>query len=180
MFNGGGTYRGTAEGEHGVFTGSDGRVYAGKIANGFPCVGVLTRTSGTTEFVECDADGKEHGRWLYCSAGGNTWYRRYEHGSTEEHAILYADGTCTYDGKACRADYAPFVALQATVVPIKARPRTSAPTAVSLYADFFAPTARQSVPSAIVLALAGARDDPRRQGAHPPPPPSACVGLVAQ
>jgi hypothetical protein len=118
----GSTYRGTAEGDHGVFTHSGGTVYAGKIVGDYPCVGVLTYTSGDTLFVECDADGKPHGRWLDCDAGGGTVYRRCEHGSYKERAVLYADGTCTYDGKTCRADYAPFVALRAMVVPIKARP----------------------------------------------------------
>ena len=97
---------------------------------------MLTYTNGSTVFVECDADGKSHGRWLGCIAGGDTWYRRYEHGNAKEYAALRADGTCVYNDKACRADYAPFVALQAMVVPIKARPRTSAPTAASLYAAF--------------------------------------------
>ena len=67
----------------------------------------------------------------------------WEHGREKERAVLRlslrADGTCEYNGKACRADYAPFVALQALVVPIKARPRTSAPTAASLCAAFFSP-----------------------------------------
>jgi hypothetical protein len=122
------TYRGTAEGDHGVFTHkSGGRVYAGKIANHSACVGVHTLTSGRTEFVECDADGKGHGRLLDCTADGDTWYWLYEHGSAKERAVLFADGTCEYNGKPCRADYAPFVALRAQVVPIKARPRTSAP-----------------------------------------------------
>jgi hypothetical protein len=117
------TYRGTAEGDHGVFTNNSyGTVYAGEIADGSACVGVRTHTDGTTVFVECDADGEEHGRWLYCDAGGDTHYRRCEHGSRKEFAVLRADGTCTYNGEACRADYAPFVALQAMVVPIKARP----------------------------------------------------------
>jgi hypothetical protein len=133
------TWCGTAEGDHGVFTRSDGTVYEGKIADGFACVGVATWTNGNTHFVECDADGKEHGRWLGCTALGYTVYRLYEHGSRKEHAVLCADGTCEYDSKACRADFAPFVALQAMVVPIKARPRTSAPTAASLYAAFFRP-----------------------------------------
>ena len=123
----GDTYVGTAEGDHGVFTHSDGRVYAGKIARGFPRVGVFTWTSGSTVFVECDADGNVHGRVLACNAGGDTGYSRWEHGSEKEYAVLSADGTCVYDGKACRADYAPFAALRAMVVPIKARPRTSAP-----------------------------------------------------
>jgi hypothetical protein len=162
------TYRGTAEGDHGVFTNpKTGTVYAGEIAGDSACVGVLTLTDGTTGFVECDADGKEHGRKLECTAGGNTWYCRYEHGSYKERAVLRADGTCEYNGEGCRADYAPFVALRVTVVPIKARPSTSAPTAASLCAAFFTqPSPPQSVPSAIVLALAGAGDDPRRQGAH--------------
>ncbi len=124
----GGTLVGTAEGDHGVFTRSGGLVYAGQIAGGSARVGVLTRTNGTTTFAECDADGKEHGRELACGAGGDTWYFRWEHGSQKEHAVLSADGTCAYDGKACRADYAPFAALQAMVVPIKARPALVPPT----------------------------------------------------
>jgi hypothetical protein len=117
-----GTYVGTAEGAHGVFTNSNGTVYAGEIADGSACVGVVTYTDGLTYFVECDADGKTHGRALGCNADGDTGYCRYEHGSEKEHAALCADGTCEYNGKACRADYAPFVALRAMVVPIKARP----------------------------------------------------------
>ncbi len=116
------TYVGTAEGAHGVFTASNGTVFAGQIAGDFARVGVATWTDGSTSFVECDADGREHGRWLACYADGDTGYGRYEHGSQKEEAVLYADGTCRYNGKACRADYAPFVALQAMVVPIKARP----------------------------------------------------------
>jgi hypothetical protein len=130
----GDTFDGTAEGDHGVFTNSDGEVYAGKIAKRFArvgvgsaCVGVATGTDGGTWFAECDADGEPHGRGLVCAAGGDTWYNRCEHGSDKEVALLRADGTCEYNGEACRADYAPFVALRAMVVPIKARRRTSAP-----------------------------------------------------
>ncbi len=118
----GGTYRGTAEGDHGVFTDNcNGDVWAGQIADGFARVGV------NTFFVECDADGKPHGRWLACWADGDTEYSRYEHGKPKESALLCADGTCEYNDEPCRADYAPFAALQAMVVPIKARPRTRAP-----------------------------------------------------
>jgi hypothetical protein len=118
----GSTYRGTAEGDHGVFTNSIGRVYAGQIAGDFARVGVFTWTDGSTCFVECDADGKRHGRNLTCWTDGDTWYYLYEHGSLKEQAVLCADGTCTYDNKDCRADFAPFVALRAKVLPIKARP----------------------------------------------------------
>jgi hypothetical protein len=135
----GSTYRGTAEGDHGVFTHSGGAVFAGQIAGDCARVGVLTWTGGDTSFVECDADGKRHGRVLRCLAGGNTWYGRWEHGSDKEYALLYANGTCTYNGNPCRADYAPFVALQAMVVPIKARPALVPPTAAFLYAAFFRP-----------------------------------------
>jgi hypothetical protein len=128
----GDTFRGTAEGDHGIFTGRDGRVFAGRIAGDFACVGVATWTDGTTWFVECDADGKEHGRGLDCDADGHTVYGRFEHGSCKERAALRADGTCTYNGIPCRADYAPFVALQAKVLAIKARP----PQPPSLYAAF--------------------------------------------
>ncbi len=135
----GGTYRGAAEGDHGVFTNSDGRVFAGQIAGDSACVGVLTFTDGNTVFVECDADGQPHGRALGCYADGHTVYSRCEHGSRKEDALLRADGTCTYNGEACRADYAPFAALRAMVVPIKARPPLVPPTAASLYAAFFCP-----------------------------------------
>jgi hypothetical protein len=133
----GGTYVGTAEGDHGVFRDNgDGAVYAGKIAGGSACVGVATQTDGYTWFAECDADGKSHGRVSGCTADGDTWYFLYEHGSAKEFALLSADGTC-YDGEACRADYAPFVALQAKVAPIKARPPIVPPTAACM-PHFFA------------------------------------------
>ncbi len=137
---GGFTYVGAAEGDHGVFTHkSDGRVFAGQIAGRYACVGVLTWTDGSTLFVECDADGWSHGRELGCNANtGNTGYNRYEHGSLKENAVLCADGTCYYNRKACRADYAPFVALQAMVVPIKARPPLVPPTA-AFVPHFFLP-----------------------------------------
>jgi hypothetical protein len=136
----GSKYVGTAEGDHGVFTNSKGTVYAGEIAGGYPCVGVATDTEGSTEYVECDANGKSHGRYLDCDARGDTVYYRYEHGSEKESAILRADGRCEYNWEACRADYAPFVALQAKVVPIKARPPLVPPTA-AFVPHFFAPTA---------------------------------------
>jgi hypothetical protein len=142
----GDTYRGTAEGDHGVFTHCFGAVYAGQIAGDAACVGVLTDTDGNTRFVECDADGEEHGRALRCTADtGNTWYGRYEHGSQKEYAWLYADGTCAYNGEACRADYAPFVALQAMVVPVKARPSLVPQQPPFFMPHFFAPTAPKSV-----------------------------------
>ena len=118
----GSTFDGTAEADYGVFTRSNGTVYAGSNANGCARVGVATWTDGTTAFGECDADGKRHGRYLFCDADGDTGYHLYEHGSVKEGAYLYADGTCYYDGKACSADFAPFVQLQAKVLPIKARP----------------------------------------------------------
>jgi hypothetical protein len=140
------TFVGTAEGDHGVFTHSDGDVYAGQIADGSACVGVLTYTDGSTVFAECDADGKAHGRRLDCYADGDTWYRRYDHGSYKESALLSANGTCKYNGRACRADYAPFVALRAMVLPIKARPRTRAPSSrLSLCRIFYPAIAPQSV-----------------------------------
>ena len=81
--------------------------------------------NGSTWFAEFDADGKPHGRELECIADGDTVYRLVEHGSEKEEARCRADGLlvrCAYNGEACRADFAPFVALQAKVVPIKARP----------------------------------------------------------
>jgi hypothetical protein len=165
------TYIGTADGEYGVFTKNIGgsSVYAGKIVHRCASVGVFTSTYGTTEYVECNADGKWHGRYLRCDADGGTVYALMEHGITKESARLRADGRCYYNGKACRADFA---ALQAKVLPIKARPHQR-PHSRPL-PHLFAPIARRSLQSAIVLALAGAGDDPRRQGARPTPP-SACM-----
>ncbi len=165
----GSTYVGTAEGDHGVFTNSDGAVFAGQIAGDHgvfidnsdfdvfagqiagdhPRVGVHTWPNGTTSFVECDADGWSHGRALDCRAGGGTAYGRYEHGFVEESADLCADGTCWYNGEACRADYAPFVALQAMVVPIKARPAPVPPQPPLCRIRFHRPPIG---PSAIVFA----------------------------
>ncbi len=141
----GSTFVGTAEGDHGVFTHSSGTVYAGQIADGSACVGVATRTDGGTVFAECDADGKWHGRRLGCIAGGDTEYRRWEHGMPKEIAVLRADGTCEYNGKACRADYAPFVALQAMVVPIKARSPLVPQQPPLFMPHFFAPFASHSI-----------------------------------
>jgi hypothetical protein len=156
------TYVGTAEGDHGVFTHSSGTVFEGQIAGGCACVGVVTYTSGDTNFVECDADGWSHGRDLVCGADGDTEYYRCEHGRNKEYAVLYADGTCYYNGKPCRADFAPFAALQAMVVPIKARPPPVPPQPpLSPPA-----TASQSVPSAIVF---GTRRSWRR------PTPTRCA-----
>jgi hypothetical protein len=160
------THRGTAEGDHGVFTHSGGTVFAGQIAGDAACVGVVTLTDGRTFFVECDADGELHGRWLECDADGDTVYCRYEHGSEKEYAVLYADGTCTYDGEDCRADFAPFVALRAKVVPIKARLRTNAPTAASLYAAFIS---RPPPPSRSIGHCFGTRRSSRR------PTPTRCA-----
>ena len=154
------TYIGTAEDDHGLFTHKYGTVYAGKVVRGCASVGVVTYTSGTTWYVECDADGKHHGRYLYCIADGDTVYRLWEHGMPKERALLYAEGTCTYDGEPCSADFPPFVALPAKVLPIKARPHSRPNPA-------FAPS--RPIPNRSighVLALAGTGDDPRRQGAH--------------
>jgi hypothetical protein len=176
----GSTYRGTAEGEYGVFTNNNsGNVYAGRIADGYARVGVRTATNGNTWFAECDADGKWHGRYLQCYADGDTWYFLCEHGNRKEYAVLYADGTCAYDGKACRADFAPFVALQAKVLPIKARPHKCPnirPTPA-----FFRPHRPPPIGLSAVFwhsqELATTHADKARA---PPPPPLACVGLVTR
>jgi hypothetical protein len=140
------TYVGTAEGDHGVFTHGSGEVFAGQIAGGAACVGVATKTNGNTYFVEFDADGEPHGRYLACwTATGDTVYHRYEHGNYKESARLNADGTCMYNGKACRADFTPFAALRAKVVPIKARPPLVPTQPPFFMPHCFAPTASHSI-----------------------------------
>jgi hypothetical protein len=169
----GSTLIGTAVDDHGVFTDpNDGEVYAGEIVHGYfyggsASVGVVTYTNGTTAYAECDADGEYHGRSLDCWAGGDTRYYLFEHGSAKEGAALRADGTCVYNGKACRADFAPFAALQATVLAIKARPHLcphSRPTPAC-----FRPHRPPIGPIGHVLLalLAGAGNVPHRQGARP-------------
>jgi len=177
----GSTYRGTAEGDHGVFTQSCGEVFAGSIAYGSACVGVLTWTSGDTAFVECDAEGKEHGRWLVCSAGGDTIYYLYEHGNGKEHALLSADGTCEYNGEACRADYAPFVALQAKVLPIKARSPPVPPQPPLFMPHFFAPSAPPDRSNRPLFwhAQELAKTHADKVRAQPPPPSVACMARAS-
>ncbi len=122
------TLHGTADGESGVFTNpKTGTVFAGSHVNGSARVGVGTKTSGDTYFVECDAAGKTDGRWLYCFANGTTEYALWKHSKRKEEAVLCADGTCTYKGKACSADFPPFAQLKAKVLPIKARPTSPQP-----------------------------------------------------
>ena len=121
----GSTYHGPTDGGYGVFTDrNDGAVFAGSYANGSARVGVNTATNESAEFVECDADGNVDGRYLHCNADGSTRYHLYEHGNNKEQAVLYADGTCKYNGKACSADFPAFVKLRAKVLPIKARPHS--------------------------------------------------------
>jgi hypothetical protein len=139
-------YHGAADGDYGVFTDpNDGTVFAGSHANGSARVGVGTATNGSTHFVECDADGKEHGRVLVCLADGYTGCFLYEHGNSKEQAALYADGTCMYNGEDCSADFPPFAELKAKVLPIKARLTTPSPQPPN--AAFAPPTPSPSPPS---------------------------------
>jgi hypothetical protein len=166
------TYRGPAvDGNFGVFSHEGGAVFSGSHANGSARVGVYTGTSGYTEFVECDADGNFDGRYLGCHADGDSGYCLFEHGSIKERADLLADGTCEYNGMACRADFPPFVKLKAKVLPIKARPTAhSRPVPHSPPPTPSPSTQNRSIGH--VLARAGCRYHARRQGARPPPPTS--------
>jgi hypothetical protein len=122
QFNGA-TFKGPADDDFGDFSNpDDGRVFAGSHANGSARFGVCTWADGNKFFVECDADGKPHGRNLLCYADGATGYRLFEHGGWKEEAVLAADGNCYYNGEICLADFPPFVKLKAKVLPIKARP----------------------------------------------------------
>jgi hypothetical protein len=185
-----------------VFAGSHAngcaRVGVHTYTNGWPTA--LLETA----FVECNADGNPHGRILVCKADGDTRYFLKctctagtmarsrcsswcglpgEPAKDKERAAVDANGHCYYhdddDGRTvfegCSADFPPFVKLKAKVLPIKARP-TAAPSS-----HLTPPTPPPSAPSPSighVLALAGAGNDARRQGARLPPPPLACMGLV--
>jgi hypothetical protein len=125
-----GPFHGPAEGEYGVFTDEEyDEVFAGSHRNGFGRIGVFTDGHGKV-FLECDADGRFDGRFLAYYADGREDYTLYEHGKWKGNAQLRADGTCHYfdqSWKACSADFPPFVALKAEVLPIKARPAAHSP-----------------------------------------------------
>jgi hypothetical protein len=164
----GDTFHGISVFGRGVFTKDayGGRLtYAGQCKDGHACgLGVLTYSGGYKEYAEHGPDGQYDGRYLcrnahlYRFAVGDTYYRLFERGERKEHAYVFADGRCLYNGEVCAPDDPRLLALIALVAPVEVRPADRAP---------HPPLARHSAPNHRPMdrparfAAAGAR---RRRG----------------
>ncbi len=119
----------------GVFTNKYGETYiatyAGQCKGGYACgLGVATLIDGSKEYAEHGPDGWFDGRCLGRYANGGTGYTLFERGGMkEDHARVYADGTCTYNYKNCAPDDPRLLELIALVGPVEVRP--AAPTRYS-------------------------------------------------
>jgi hypothetical protein len=124
----GDTYHGISVFGRGVFTTKSGWTYAGQIRDGHACgLGVATHSSGSKEYAERGPDGKCDGRCLICWAHGGTYYGLFERGEQKVHALVYANGRCTYSHMACAPDDPRLLALIAQVAPVEVRPAARAP-----------------------------------------------------
>ena len=160
----GDTFHGIRVESRGVFTSKYGHTYAGQCRDGYACgLGVRTRSDGAKVYAEHGPDGQYDGRCLGRTAHGDTWYYLYERGELKEHAVVSADGTCTYNGEACAPDDPRLLALIAQVGPVEVRPAAPAP---------HPPPARHSPPSNRPMDRP-ARFAPRRR--WPPPSPPRCT-----
>jgi hypothetical protein len=155
----------------GVFTNDKfGTTYAGQCRGGYACgLGVATYSSGSKDYAEYGPDGQYDGRYLERFAQGGTRYRLYERGLRKDHACVYADGTCKYNGEDCAPDDPRLLALIAQVGPVEVRSTARAP---------HPPSARHSDPRNRAmdrparLAPAGAGEDRGHRGAFPRRTPS--------
>jgi hypothetical protein len=124
----GDTYHGISLDGRGVFKATIGRTYAGQCKGGYACgLGVATLSNGTKYYAEHGPDGQHVGRYLYRTDDGGTGYRLYERCKLKAHAVVYADGTCWYNGNACAPDDPRFLAMIAQVAPVEVRRAAPAP-----------------------------------------------------
>ncbi len=125
----GDTYHGISVESRGVFKNKyGGRTYAGQCKDGYACgLGVLTYSSGTKVYAEHGPDGQCDGRCLARWASGDTWYYLYERGKSKERAVVFADGTCEYNGEDCELYDPRALALKAQVAPVEVPPAAPAP-----------------------------------------------------
>jgi hypothetical protein len=169
------TYQGISVFGRGVFTSDKygGSTYAGQCKDGHACgLGVTTWSNGSKSYADYGPDGRCDGRRLDRSAHGDTYYRLFERGKQKDHAIVYAEGSCTYNREACVPDDPRLLALIAQVAPVEVRPAARAP---------HPPLACHSPPSHVPtnqpvrLAPAGAGGRRGHRGAHPRRTPSLVV-----
>jgi hypothetical protein len=125
----GDTFHGISVFGCGVYKHEHGRAtYAGQHRDGHACgLGVLTWSSGLKVYAEHGPDGKCDGRYLGRTANGDTDYRLFERGKAKDHAVVFADGSCTYNGEVCAPDDPRLLALIAQVAPVEVRPAAPAP-----------------------------------------------------
>jgi hypothetical protein len=124
----GDTYHGISVESRGVFKDKNGSTYAGQCRDGYACgLGVLTYSNGTKAYAEHGPDGQLHGRYLWHNADGGTGYRLYERGKEKDYALVFADGSCMYNGVACVPDDPRLLALIAQVGPVEVRPAAPEP-----------------------------------------------------
>jgi hypothetical protein len=136
----GDTFHGISVFGRGVFTNEDGMTYAGQHSDGHACgLGVASWPSGSKVYAEHGPDGKYDGQCLYRDADGHTAYRLFERGEEKDHAIVFADGTCMFNGVACAPDDPRLLALIALVGPVEVRPAAPAPRPPSLHHSPLAP-----------------------------------------
>jgi hypothetical protein len=125
------TFRGISVFGRGVLTNDKRgrRTYAGQCKDGYACgLGVTTCSDdGSKVYAEYGPDGQLNGRWLVRRADGDTYYRLFERGEEKEYAVVFADGTCTYNYEACAPDDPRVLALIAQVAPVEVRPAAPAP-----------------------------------------------------
>jgi hypothetical protein len=122
----GDTYHGISVFGRGLFT-NDGHTFAGQYRDGYACgLGVLTHSSGSKGYAEHGPDGRVDVRCLGRTAHGDTRYCLFERGEPKEDAVVFADGSCTYDGEACAPDDLRLLALIAHVAPVEVRPAAPA------------------------------------------------------
>jgi hypothetical protein len=126
----GDTFRGISVFGRGVFTNDEygGRTYAGQCKDGHARgLGVLTYRNGNKEYAEYGPDGQYDGRYLRRWTDGTTYYWLFERGKAKGHAIVSADGRCTYHYEDCAPDDPRLLALIAQVAPVEVRPAARAP-----------------------------------------------------
>ena len=124
------TFHGISVFGRGVFKNEKygGRTYAGQCRDGCACgLGVVTWSDGYKEYAEHGPDGQCDGGNLGRHADGLTWYRLFERGEHKDHADVFADGYCVYNGEACAPDDPRLLSLIAQVAPVEVRPAAPAP-----------------------------------------------------
>jgi hypothetical protein len=160
----GDTYDGIGVDGRGVFTNDVlGWTYAGQHRDGYACgLAVATDSHRYKGYAEHGPDGKCDGRNLGRWADGRTEYSLFERGKVKDYAVVYADGSCKYNGKTCARDDPRLLALIAQVLPVEVHPATQPPT-------------RDRSPLAPKQSSDGSADSfgPRRRS--PPPRPPRCT-----